>query len=232
MLEPVKRTRLSEEAADQIRALIADAQMRPGARLPSERALVAKLAVSRSSVREALRSLEIMGLLDVRPGEGAFVREVPVETALDPLASRLLSRKGLLELLEVRQMLEPQITALAAQRAQPADIQEMQHILEEIERRLERLRYDDAVKSIILFHRAITKATGNLLMQRLINTIAGLLSESMKETLRIPGRPAHSLDGHRQILAAIQAHDAAAAQAAMSRHIKGVEVAITGGEGG
>lgn len=226
MLEPVKRTSLREEAAEQIRSLIIDGQMKPGDRLPSERELGARLSVSRASVREALRSLEIKGLLEVRPGEGIFVCEAPVEASLDPLASALFSRKNLLELLEVRQVLEPPIAALAAQRAQPADIQEIERALEEMERRLELRRYDDAVKAIIAFHRAVTKATGNRFLQRLMNTIAGLLSESMKETLRLPGRPARSLDGHRQILAAIKAGDAAAAEAAMLRHINGVEEAI------
>jgi GntR family transcriptional regulator, transcriptional repressor for pyruvate dehydrogenase complex len=229
MLEPVKHTRLREQAAEQIRTLIMEGQMRPGDRLPSERELGVKLAVSRASVREALRSLEITGLLEVRPGAGAFVQEMPVEPVLDPLSSKLISRKGLLELLEVRQILEPQIAALAAQRAQPADIEELQHILDDVARLLERNRYDDAVRSIISFHRVVTRATGNRLLQRLMNAISGLLAESMRETLRIPGRPARSAEGHRQILAAITAHDAAAAESAMARHIKGVEIAIIQG---
>ena len=107
-------------------------------------------------------------------------------------------------MLEVRQILEPEIAALAAQRARPEDIEEMERILEEMEDRLNDHRYDDAVQSIIAFHRVITRATGNRLIQRLMDTIADLLSESMRETLRIRGRPARSLEGHRQILAAIR----------------------------
>jgi GntR family transcriptional repressor for pyruvate dehydrogenase complex len=226
MLEPVRRVPLREEAAEQIKTLILEGRLRPGDRLPSERELVTRLAVSRTSVREALRSLEIRGLLHVRPGEGAFVREVPVEAVIDPLASSLVNRRSLMELLEVRQILEPEIAALAAQRAQAPDVQEMEHILAEIEDRLAGRRYDSAVKSIISFHRAITRCTGNHLMQRLMDTIGGLLSQSMRETLRVRGRPARSLEGHRQILEAIRAHDAGAAKAAMMAHIKGVADAI------
>jgi len=223
MLEAVKRTKRRDAAAQQIRSLIARGEVRPGQRLPSERELTARLAISRASVREAIRSLEISGLVEVIPGKGTFVRELSENAVVDPLSSSLLSRKGLLELMEVRRILEPQIAALAALRAQPAHIQEMQAAFQEVERRLERNRYDEAVKSIIAFHRAVTRATGNHLMERLINAIAGLLSESMRATLRIPGRPARSLEGHRQILAAIQAGDAAAAQEAMARHIAGLE---------
>ena len=212
MLEPIRHTTLREEAAEQIRALIVDGQLRPGDRLPSERDLVVKLAVSRTSIREALRSLEIRGLLEVRAGEGAFVRELPLEAVIDPLATTLLNRRSLLELLEVRRILEPGIAALAAQRAQAGDIDEMKRILAEIEHRLATGATTTPSKSIISFHRVITRATGNSLIQRLMDTISGLLSASMRETLRIRGRPGRSLKGHRQILAAIESKDPAAAR--------------------
>ena len=226
MLEPVRRTTLREQAAVQIKTLILEGRLKPGDRLPSERELVARLGVSRASVREALRSLEIRGLLDVRPGEGAFVREVPVEAVLDPLSTALLDRRSLLEVLEARQILEPEIAALAAQRVGPEDVDEMERIVEEMADRLREQRHDQAVQSIIAFHRVVTRATGNRLIQRLMETISGLLSESMRETLRIPGRPARSLEGHRQILAAIRVRDPAAAKSAMLSHIRGVEEAI------
>jgi len=226
MLEPVRRTTLREQAAVQIKTLILEGRLKPGDRLPSERNLVDRLGVSRASVREALRSLEIRGLLDVRPGEGAFVREVPVEAVLDPLSTALLDRRSLLEVLEARQILEPEIAALAAQRAHPEDIREMERILGEMQDSLRDQRYDSAVQSIIAYHRVITRATGNRLIQRLMDTIADLLSESMRETLRLRGRPARSLEGHRQILAAIRTGDAASAKAAMLSHIRGVEEAI------
>lgn len=226
ILEAMKRPKRRDVAVHQIRSLIAGGELRPGQRLPSERELATRLAISRASVREAIRSLEISGLVEIIPGKGTFVRELSESVIVDPISSSLLSSKGLMELLEVRRVLEPQIAALAAQRAQPIHIQEMQAALQEVERRLERNRYDEAVKPIIAFHRAVTKATGNHLMERLINAIAGLLSESMRTTLRIPGRPARSLEGHRQILAAIKAGDAAAAQEAMMRHLSGLEEAI------
>jgi GntR family transcriptional regulator, transcriptional repressor for pyruvate dehydrogenase complex len=228
MLEPIKHTTLREEAAEQIRALIVDGQLRPGDRLPSERDLTVRLAVSRTTIREALRSLEIRGLLDVKPGEGAFVRELPLEAVIDPLASALLDRRSLLELLEVRRTLEPGIAALAAQRAQAGDIDEMKRILAEIEVRLTNHRYDDAVKSIISFHRIITRATGNGLIQRLMDTISGLFSASMRETLRIRGRPGRSLKSHRQILAAIESRDPAGARETMLSHLQGLEDAVLG----
>ncbi len=228
MLEPIRHTTLREEAAEQIRALIFDGQLQPGDRLPSERDLVVKLAVSRTSIREALRSLENRGLLEVKPGEGAFVRELPLETVIDPLAGTLLNRRSLLELLEVRRILEPGIAALAAQRVQAGDIDEMKRILAEIEQRLGNRRYDDAAKSIISFHKVITRATGNSLVQRLMDTISGLLSASIRETLRIRGRPGRSLKSHRLILAAIESKDPVAAREIMLTHLQGLEDTILG----
>lgn len=225
-LEPVRHSTLREEAAGQIRTLILEGRFKPGDRLPSERDLVTRLGVSRGSVREALRSLEFGGLLEVRAGEGAFVREVPVEAVLDPLSTSLVDRRGLLELLETRQILEPEIAALAAQRARPSDLADLEQILTEIEERLGAGRYDFAVQSILAFHRAVTRATGNRIMQRLMDAISELLTQSMRETLRVPGRPARSLEGHRQILAAIRGGDSTAARLAMLTHIRGVEQAI------
>ncbi len=190
--------------------------------------MVVKLAVSRTSIREALRSLENRGLLEVKPGEGAFVRELPLETVIDPLAATLLNRRSLLELLEVRRILEPGIAALAAQRVEANDIDEMKRILAEIEQRIGSRRFDDAAKSIISFHRVITRATGNTLVQRLMDTISGLLSASIRETLRIRGRPGRSLKSHRQILAAIESKDPVAARETMLTHLQGLEDTILG----
>jgi GntR family transcriptional repressor for pyruvate dehydrogenase complex len=104
----------------------------------------------------------------------------------------------------------------------------MRLILAEFEQRLDNRRYDDAVKSILSFHRVITRATGNSLIQRLMDTISGLLSESMRETLRIPGRPGRSLKSHQQILAAIKSKDPVAAREVMLAHLQGLEDAILG----
>src|SRR5215831_17829561 len=129
---PIKSTRIYQEIARQVKSMIAEGRLKGGDRLPPERDLADKFVVSRTSVREALRALESLGLVEIRPGEGTFVREVSVESLIEPLALVMVSqREAIAELFEARQMLEPAIAALAARRATPEEVREMERILEE-----------------------------------------------------------------------------------------------------
>ncbi|MET0851079.1 MAG: GntR family transcriptional regulator, partial [Candidatus Rokuibacteriota bacterium] len=104
-LEPVRSTRIYEEIVRQIRLLIADGHLKSGDRLPPERDLAERFRVSRTSVREAMRALESRGLIGIRPGEGAFVREVSVETLVEPLALVILAqRETIADLYEARRL--------------------------------------------------------------------------------------------------------------------------------
>jgi len=114
-LEPVKRSRVSEDIVTQILQLMGDGNLTAGSRLPSERELAGQLSVSRPSVREALRQLELMGVIEARQGAGAFVREVSDADLVQPLALLLRGRKHLLaDILETRKVIEPHIARLAA----------------------------------------------------------------------------------------------------------------------
>ena len=131
-LEPVKSTRIYEEIVRQVKQLIAEGRLKSGDRLPPERDLAEKFMVSRTSVREALRALQSRGLIDIRAGEGAFVRDVSVEPLIEPLALVILPhREAVGELFEARRLLEPAIAALAARRATREEISEMERIVED-----------------------------------------------------------------------------------------------------
>src|SRR5215468_10780085 len=131
-VEPVKSTRIYEEIIRQVKQMIGEGRLKSGDQLPPERDLAEKFVVSRTSVREALRALESLGLVEIRPGEGTFVREVSVETLIEPLALVMASqREAISELFEARRLLEPSIAALAARRATPEELSEMDRILEE-----------------------------------------------------------------------------------------------------
>ena len=122
-IEPVKSTRIYEEIVRQIKAMIAEGRLKSGDQLPPERDLAEKFLVSRTSVREALRALESLGLIEIRPGEGTFVREVSVESLIQPLALVMASqREAMSELFEARRLLEPLIAGLAATRATRAGV--------------------------------------------------------------------------------------------------------------
>src|ERR671924_1595680 len=129
MLKAIKKTRLYEEVVGQLHQLIDDGRLKAGDRLPSERELAETFRVSRSSVREAIKTLENEGLVITRPGSGTFITAVDVEALIQPLAS-LLSRgkDALLDLFEMRRLVEPSIAALAAERAPSADILRLKEI--------------------------------------------------------------------------------------------------------
>jgi len=133
---PIKSTRIYEEIVRQVKQMIAEGRLKSGDQLPPERDLAEKFVVSRTSVREALRALESLGLVEIRPGEGTFIREVSVEALIEPLALVMASQRGAIaELFEARRLLEPAIAALAAGRATPEELSEMERILESRRRR-------------------------------------------------------------------------------------------------
>ena len=226
-LEPIKSTRIYEEIVRQIRALIGDGQLKSGDRLPPERDLAERFRVSRTSVREALRALESTGLIEIRPGEGTFVRQISVESLVEPLALVILTqREAIAELYEARRLLEPPFAALAARRATDEDVAELTRILDgqaqEVAAGRTGLAQDAA------FHTTIAHAAHNRAITRIVTTLMDLLAQSREESLQTPGRPERSHQDHRRILAAIQARDERAAQQAMLDHLAAVEALVMG----
>lgn len=227
---PIKSTRIYEEIVRQVKALISEGRLKSGDQLPPERDLAEQFKVSRTSVREALRTLESLGLIEIRPGEGTFVREVSVESLIEPLAQVILShREAVAELFEARRLLEPAIAGLAARRATRDEIQEMERILEDqakaVAAGLTGLAQDAA------FHAAIAGSARNRAITRLVNALMDLLTQSREESLQTPGRPTRSHEDHRRILDAIRRRDEAGAQRAMRDHLVAVEALVTGREG-
>ncbi|MBM4438837.1 MAG: FadR family transcriptional regulator [Candidatus Rokubacteria bacterium] len=221
-LAPIKSTRIYEEIVRQIKAMIAEGRLKSGDQLPPERDLAEKFLVSRTSVREALRALESVGLIEIRPGEGTFVKEVSVESLVEPLALVLLSQRELIgELFEARRLLEPTIAGLAARRASPDEIVEMERILEEQAKAIN--AGNTGLAQDAAFHAAIGTAAHNRAIVRVVHGVMDLLSQSREESIGTPGRPTRSHEDHRRILAAIRARDAAAAERAMLDHIVAVE---------
>src|SRR5947208_12339953 len=124
-LAPIKSTRIYEEIVRQVKQMITEGRLKSGDQLPPERDLAEKFVVSRTSVREALRALESLGLIEIRPGEGTFVREVSIESLIEPLALVMASqREAIGELFEARRMIEPIIAGMAAPRATRDEVQE------------------------------------------------------------------------------------------------------------
>ncbi len=229
-IEPIKSTRIYEEIVRQIKTMISEGRLNSGDQLPPERDLAEKFVVSRTSVREALRALESLGLVEIRPGEGTFVREVSVESLIEPLAMVMFSqREAIGELFEARRLLEPAIAALAARRATPEEIHEMERILEEQAKEIAAGR--TGLLQDAGFHAAIASAAHNQAITRLVHGIMDLLGQSREESLNTPGRPMRSHQDHRRVLEAIRQRDEHAAEQAMRDHVSAVEGLVVGAEG-
>jgi len=226
-IEPIKSTRIYEEIVRQIKTMISEGRLKSGDQLPPERDLAEKFVVSRTSVREALRALESLGLVEIRPGEGTFVREVSVESLIEPLAMVMASqREAIGELFEARRLLEPVIAGLAAGRATPEELQEMGRILEDQAKEIAAGR--TGLPQDAQFHAAIASAAHNRAITRLVHGIMDLLGQSREESLNTPGRPVQSHEDHRRILEAITRRDVAAAEQAMRDHVTAVEALVIG----
>jgi len=226
-VEPIKSTRIYEEIVRQIKSMIAEGRLKSGDQLPPERDLAEKFLVSRTSVREALRALESLGLIEIRPGEGTFVHEVSVESLIQPLALVMASgREAIGELFEARRLLEPIIAGLAATRATRDEVQEMERILEEQAKEIGRGRTGLAQDA--QFHAALGAAAHNRAITRVLSTLIDLLAQSREESLSTPGRPERSHQDHQRVLAAIARRDEAGARQAMLDHLVAVEGLVLG----
>jgi GntR family transcriptional repressor for pyruvate dehydrogenase complex len=222
MLKAIRKTRIYEEVVGQLSQLIDEGKLKAGDRLPSERELAETFRVSRSSVREAIKTLENEGLVVTRPGSGTFLTTVNVEAIIPSLAS-LLSRgkDALIDLFEMRCLVEPSIAALAAERATPADILRLKEICTEQAQQID--REHSAVDSDAAFHLTIGLATHNAALQRLVASIVEILKPVREKSLQTSGRAQKSLASHRAILVAIERHDPELARQAMQQHIQAVE---------
>lgn len=219
----IKRATVSDAIVDQLLHLIGDGTLKPGDRLPSERELCGRFGVGRTSVREALKPLIAMGLLEGRVGSGTYVAagtgqfQKPLEWGL------LLDLEGRDDLVETRHMLETNAAHWAAQRAKRENLEAIAATVRGMTENLHRpARFQEHDAN---FHFEIARASQNKILFRLINVIRGQIQTWIGERLTLSPDRAEalartSLAQHEEILAAIEAGDGAAARAAMDRHIR------------
>lgn len=215
---PIKKTRVAEEVADRIRTLLLDGTFPPGQPLPSERHLAEQFGVSRGSIRDALRTLETIGLLETRHGQGTFPHELSVDRLVAPLASVMAYRSDLQdELLDVRRMFEPAVARVAAERATEEDLADLQRILDTQRQKLK--AGQSAIAEDTAFHAVLARATRNRVVMSIMATLNDLLVDSRTQSLNQKGRPARSIDGHVAVVAALRRRDMEGASEAMYNHI-------------
>ncbi|MGW0188779.1 FadR/GntR family transcriptional regulator [Streptomyces sp. NPDC003362] len=224
---PQKGT-VTQRAIERIKAMIADGTLEPGQRLPAERDLAAGLGISRSSVREAIRALTVLGVLEARHGSGVYVTRLQAGDLLETfgVVADLSRGERLVELLEVRRVLESTATALAAARITPER-------LAEVEEHLTAMNATDDPDRILAhdlaFHRAIAEAAGNETMAAILE---GLSSRTFRARIwrgyQEEGAIARTRREHAAIHRALTARDPEAARTAAAAHVGEVEEWLRG----
>ncbi len=226
LFQPIRRSRIYEGIVRQIQDLLAAEHLQPGARLPGERVLADVLSVSRASVREALRVLDYIGVVEVRPGEGTFVATTP-PVPLDPSVYNLLTeRTFLLDLLDARRIVEDGIVALATRHATRDDFDALDEFLAQRAGALASGKRDLA--SDLAFHALLAESTGNPVLVSVIRHLNEMWLQAREKTGREPTSPHKAHDFHRQILAAMRRRHAAAARRLMRRHLEDMRADIFG----
>ena len=215
---PVQRNTLVQSVVEQLVALIKEGSLAPGDHLPSERDLMKRLGVGRSTVREALRSLVIMGLVDQRPGQGCTVKSLSVETVIRPdLLTSLLDRSVTVDLLEVRKLIEPATAELAAQRATAGDLAELQAVMDRC--RAAHAAGMHTAELSALLHLTVARAAHNGVLVMFMESILGLLTDRGDQLEHIAGYTDWEIASHQRIVDAIEARDPRRAHRLMARHL-------------
>ncbi|HEY3713765.1 MAG TPA: FadR/GntR family transcriptional regulator [Jatrophihabitantaceae bacterium] len=214
---------VTDEAIEKLKEMIVSGALRPGDRLPREADLATSLGLSRSSLREAVRALSLVRILDVRQGDGTYVSSLAADTLLDALGFivEFHHDASVLELLEVRRILEPAASARAATRIDDEALAELEQVLN---RSTLESSVEDLVKNDLEFHRAIAVASGNTVLASLIENLSGPTQRArVWRGITQEGALARTLAEHRAIFDAIRAHDPDLARTWATVHIAGVE---------
>jgi len=222
MFSPIKNTRVYEKVIEQIKEMIVKGTFKKGDKLPSEREMAESLQISRTSIREALRELEIMGLIESRQGEGNFIKNSFENNLLEPLSTIfLLKESNPDEILELRNIIERGSVALAAGRITDEELAEMELLLEDS---LKSDFKDKLVDMDINFHYKIAQASKNFLILSILNAISFLIEAFIKDIRKNVITKEENIimliQQHRDILSALKAHDPIAAEKAMLDHLQ------------
>ncbi len=222
MYTPIQSSKVFEKIAEQIEKRILSGELRSGDRLPTERELSEQFQASRTAVREAMKTLAQRGLVDMRPGRGTIVIDGTSQAMRHSLGLMMMVGQSgnSASLVEVREIIEPGIAALAAVRATEEEITAMREAVRVMDANLNEA--DAFIAADNDFHRALAKGTQNALILTLVDSIVDLLSEQRKQIFSLSGAPERGQIHHKRILESVVQHDAEAAREAMRAHLQQV----------
>jgi GntR family transcriptional repressor for pyruvate dehydrogenase complex len=218
----VQNSRLYEKIVEQIEESVLKGGLKEGDQLPSERELALQFGVSRTAVREAIKALHEKGLVAAYPGRGTFITNGESNSMRQSLDRILKSGQpdGAARLVEVREILEPEIAALAATRADDQDLATMREAVSVMDDA--RLDADAFIEADLDFHLSLAEAAANPFILSLIDSIVGLLREQRMRIFYVDGGPERGQAHHKRILDAIEHRDPRKAREAMQDHLRQV----------
>jgi GntR family transcriptional regulator, transcriptional repressor for pyruvate dehydrogenase complex len=214
---------VTDEAILKIKDMLLTGQLRPGDRLPPEKELSERLGLSRNSLREAVKALELIRVLDVRRGDGTFVTSLEPRLLLEAMAFAvdLHQDASILELFEVRRVLEPAAAAMATLRASRDDLDQLQKLLQEVG---PNTSVEELVSHDLKFHGLINELSGNAYMSSLLNSLSGrTLRARIWRGLTEQGSVGRTLAEHQAIFDAMVSGNADLVRSWVTVHISGVE---------
>lgn len=231
MYTPIHSGRLYEQIVAQIETRILNGELRPGDQLPSERELAEQFGVSRTAIREAMKALTQKGLVEIHPGRGTYVTDSTsqaIRHSIDLLV-KIGSEDGIRDLVEVREIIEPEIAALAASRASEEHITCMQEAVDAMDRAMN--DPETYIEADLDFHLALAQGSNNTLIPVLIDTLVDLLREHRKRAASVDGGLERGQPFHKTILEAVILKDSDAARDTMRAHLqqirKDIETALS-----
>jgi GntR family transcriptional regulator, transcriptional repressor for pyruvate dehydrogenase complex len=227
LYKEIKPKKIYEQVAEAIFDMIKEGVLKPGDKLDSVQQLAENFNVGRAAIREALSALRAMGLIEMKQGEGTYVREFDPAMLSFPISIAVLMRKeDIAHLLEVRKLLEIGAAGVAARKRTEKDLQAMEHALNRMRKALGDEELGE--QADFLFHIAIAAASQNPILVSLMNNVSGMMVETMRETRRLWLFSKHTtseqlLEDHIQIFEAIKEQNAELAQERMRAHLGNVE---------
>ncbi len=220
MYKSVQIERLYEQIVDQVEKSILGGELKPGDKLPAERELAEQFNVSRTAIREAVKTLTQKGLVEVQPGRGTFVTNstsLVVRRSIG-LMVKIESARSTLDLVEVREILEPEIAAMAASRANEEDLAALKKAVALMDAAKD--DPDTFIDGDMDFHLALAEGSQNVLILVLIDTLVDLLQDQRKRISLVPGGITRAQEHHQAVLQAVLNRDPDAAREAMRVHLQ------------
>jgi GntR family transcriptional regulator, transcriptional repressor for pyruvate dehydrogenase complex len=219
------RETLTMEVARRLLDYFLSGEVEPGERIPSERRLAESLGVGRSLVREALKSLHLLGLLEVRQGDGTYLKRTDSELLPQVIEwGLLLGERPAIDLVEARAHLEVVVAGLAAERRDDQAIDDLRTLLDTM-----RTSSDDPVRFVeadVGFHLRVAEAAGNVILNDMLNGVRALLRVWIRRVVEAAGETGPSYQEHLPIFEAIERGDREAATAAMAAHMEGASARL------